>query len=132
MKKDFKFNWIRENVNPEGRKTGDCVIRAVAVATGQTWHEAFDGLACVAREMCYPMGVPETVDIYLISLGFKKVSLKVVKGERRKTVRELAMECTSPAVLRAANHMVAADGKGNYVDTWCSGSKAVYCYWIKK
>ena len=33
--------WIRCNPNPVGRETGDCVIRAVAVATGQSWRETY-------------------------------------------------------------------------------------------
>ena len=33
--------WVRCNPNPVGRETGDCVIRAVAVATGQSWRETY-------------------------------------------------------------------------------------------
>ena len=33
--------WVRCNPNPVGRETGDCVIRAIAVVTGQSWREAY-------------------------------------------------------------------------------------------
>ena len=33
--------WIRCNPNPVGRETGDCVIRAVAIVTDQSWREAY-------------------------------------------------------------------------------------------
>ena len=33
--------WVRCNPNPIGRETGDCVIRAIAVVTGQSWREAY-------------------------------------------------------------------------------------------
>ena len=33
--------WVRCNPNPVGRETGDCVIRAIAVVTGQSWRAAY-------------------------------------------------------------------------------------------
>lgn len=33
--------WVRCNPNPVGRETGDCVIRAIAIATDQSWREAY-------------------------------------------------------------------------------------------
>ena len=37
--------WIRCNPNPLGKQTSDCVIRAIAVATGQSWKRTY-------RELC--------------------------------------------------------------------------------
>lgn len=37
--------WIRCNPNPLGRQTGDCVIRALAIATGQSWRDTY-------RQLC--------------------------------------------------------------------------------
>ena len=33
--------WVRCNPNPLGRETGDCVIRAVAIATDRSWKDAY-------------------------------------------------------------------------------------------
>lgn len=33
--------FVRCNPNPVGRETGDCVVRAVAIATDQSWREAY-------------------------------------------------------------------------------------------
>jgi len=33
------------NPNPSGRSVGDCTVRAIAKALGQTWEEAYVGLA---------------------------------------------------------------------------------------
>ena len=33
--------WIRCNPNPLGKETGDCVIRAIAIVTEQSWREAW-------------------------------------------------------------------------------------------
>ena len=36
--------WIRCNPNPLGKNTGDCVIRAVAIATDQSWRRTYRDL----------------------------------------------------------------------------------------
>ena len=41
MKNVFHFY----NANPSGKRTTDCVIRAISTATDQTWEETFNGLA---------------------------------------------------------------------------------------
>ena len=43
--------WIRCNPNPLGKQTGDCVIRAVAIATDQSWRETYRDL-CEEGERC--------------------------------------------------------------------------------
>lgn len=42
--------WVKCNPNPVGRQTGDCVIRAIAIATGQSWRETYRDL-CRIGEM---------------------------------------------------------------------------------
>lgn len=37
--------WHKFNPNPRGSSVGDCVVRAVAAATGQSWEQAYIALA---------------------------------------------------------------------------------------
>lgn len=37
--------WHKFNPNPRGSSVGDCAVRAVAAATGQSWEQAYIGLA---------------------------------------------------------------------------------------
>ena len=37
--------WVKCNPNPLGKTTGDCVIRAIAIATDQSWRETY-------RQLC--------------------------------------------------------------------------------
>ena len=39
------------NENPKGRRTGDCVIRAIARASGDSWDDTLTGLFKVALKM---------------------------------------------------------------------------------
>lgn len=43
--------WIRCNPNPLGKQTGDCVVRAIAIATDQSWREAYRGLCQMGERM---------------------------------------------------------------------------------
>lgn len=123
--------FVEYNENPKKRRAGDCAIRAVAVATGLGWDEAFKQLAKAGFELKYAMSDVESVHKVLTDNGFSVGTIKVSKGMKRPTVDSFAsshpdMYC----VLRVANHLVAS-GRGNYVDTWDSGDKAVYKYWYK-
>lgn len=124
-------NYLKLNVNPKNRRTGDCVIRAITKAAGKDWYEVFDGLCALARKKA---SVPTEVKIYgayLEQNGFIKQSCSPAAGERRKTVKELAGTLKKPAVVKVANHAVAIDGRGNYVDIWDCGNKCAYTLWIK-
>ena len=126
------MSYIKYNVNPKNRKVGDCAIRAVAVATGLGWDEAYRQLADAGFMYKCCMSDVEAVDIVLRNNGFAVGTVKVEKGSRRPTVDSFAR--THPnwySVVRVANHLVAT-GKGNYVDIWDCGDKAVYKYWYKE
>ena len=41
--------WIRCNPNPLGKQTGDCVIRALSVATNQSWRETYRSLCSLGE-----------------------------------------------------------------------------------
>ena len=41
--------WVRCNPNPVGRQTGDCVIRAIAIATDQSWRETYRDLCRIGE-----------------------------------------------------------------------------------
>lgn len=123
--------FIKNNLNPKNLKTDDCAIRAVGLATRLGWDEAYHQLSDIGFETKRAMNAVEVVEQMLINNGFKIGSIKIHKGEHRPTVAEFAAEHPDwYCVLRVANHLVAT-GKGNYVDTWDCGGKAVYKYWYK-
>jgi hypothetical protein len=62
--------FVNENVNPRGRKTGDCVIRAIAKAENKEWLGIFDALVAIAREA---YSVPNGKVTYTKDCGNKSV-----------------------------------------------------------
>ncbi len=37
--------YIYFNPNPDGKAVGDCVIRAIVLATGKSWEDVYVGIA---------------------------------------------------------------------------------------
>lgn len=123
--------YIEYNVNPKHRKVGDCAIRAIAIATGLGWDDAYKLLANTGFNLKCAMSDTEAINEALISYGFIAGKIEVQKGSKRPTVSEFAtLHPNWYSVLRVANHITAC-GHGNYVDIWDCGDKSVYKYWYK-
>lgn len=124
--------YVEFNINPKNKKTGDCAIRAVAVATGLGWDKVYQGLATSGFLCKTAMNDVEAINHFLLSQGFKEGKVKVSKGSKRPTVDGFAKEHPNwYAVLRTAGHITCC-GRGNYVDIWDCGYQSVYKYWYKE
>lgn len=53
------------NMNPEGNEIEDCTIRAISVAEGISWDEAYDELSYSARNKSLMMSSIEAIEEYL-------------------------------------------------------------------
>lgn len=104
----------------------DCAIRAFAIAAELTWQEAYDVLSKIARE---DYDIPNSQNVYekaFAQRGYKVVSLKFKKGEKRKTAKDFAQSNPKGRyILSLANHLCAVvDGKIR--DGWNCGDKCIY------
>ena len=61
------------NENPSNRKTGDCVLRSIAVATGQTWDKVLDDLVEIAHKRHIMIDDVGCYGQYLERLGWTKM-----------------------------------------------------------
>ena len=57
----FKYH----NENPKGRHTGDCVIRALALALQKPWADVIDDLVVEAKDSGYSVASKENYEGYL-------------------------------------------------------------------
>lgn len=130
QRKEFKY--YQPNQKDLKDTYGDCVIRALTKATDKEWLEVFEELLPYARELqCMPNGKP-CYEKYLTDNGFTYKGISNAKGTKRPTVQSFAKEHKEGVyVLRVANHLVAVT-EGYYWDTWDSGDKSLYGYWVKE
>ncbi len=118
------------NPNPRGRNVGDCTVRAISKATGQSWEETFAGL-CVEG---FALGdMPSSDDVwgeYIRHLGFHR---RLIPNDPDGfTVRDFCEEFPSGTFILALSGHVVAVVDGNYFDSMDSGDKFPTYYWTKE
>lgn len=119
--------WIYANPNPCRQEEPDCVVRAIAMATGRTWDETHYELCEMSRRKCTMPSVNWLWGEWLVGHGFEKHI-----APDGCTVRRFAQRHPDGRyVLCTGTHAVAAGG-GNYMDAWDSGDEIITYYFRKK
>lgn len=129
------------NINPYGRKTGDCVIRAIAKAVydkktgmlGDPWKYAMDELCAVALETGYMISCPEGYSKLLERKGFKKYKQPRHEDGTKYTLKEFIAEHKHGVFLVNLPHHLTCVKNGKCYDTWdwTKSSRRVGNYWGK-
>lgn len=119
------------NPNPNGKRVGDCVVRAISILTGKEWGEVYAGLAMQG----FIMGdMPSSNDVwgaYLIQQGYKR---KAVPDECPDcyTVQDFCRDHpTGKYLLSLPSHVVSVIN-GDHYDIWDSADEVVHFYWEAK
>lgn len=125
--------FIFHNENPRGLlRSNDCVIRAIAKATGKDWDEVFEQLAIIGLELKDVVNSKPVYDKYLQQLGYPMQKQPRKSNNTKYTAAEFAKKFNKGRyVISLANHLsVVVDGK--IYDTWNCSDKSVGNYWEVK
>lgn len=123
------------NLNPRGRRTGDCSTRALAAVTGLPYDE------CLKRQMeeslrsYYDPTSKQVMEKVLEELGWHKLKQPKKRDGSKYKVKELDQlirpEYLAEGVLvTVANHHTAVKNT-LIIDTWDCGDKCVGNYYVK-
>lgn len=119
------------NPNPQGKSVGDCVVRAISRATGQSWEDAYIGL-CIHGLMSGDMPSANAVwGEYLRSNGFQRSSVPD-DCPSCYTVDNFAEEHPRGLYVVALSGHVVCVKDGMIYDTWDCGAEAPLYYWFKE
>lgn len=113
------------NPNPQKIRVGDCVVRAICKATGQTWDEVFLWLCAFAYEEKDMPTANAVWGRYLRSQGFNRYLI----DRDGMTVREFAAEHPEGIYILALDGHVVCVTDGLYWDAWDSGDETAIYYW---
>lgn len=127
------FVYFNPNPSADYRRTlkwnkGDCLIRALSIATCMTWLETFDKIVSVARRT---FDVPISMNVLKEvgkEFGAEWVSASPAKGGKRITAAEFALSHKKGSYVVQVSHHVSAVVDGKIVDVWDCGQKCVYGY----
>jgi len=120
--------FIKENINPKGKKCGDCVIRAIAKAEQKSWMEIFEELTDIARKSYNVFNDPKVYSDYL--KGYETINVKYFNefnDKKRYTVNEIC-NWKGTYIISIANHLTTVID-GNIYDIWDCSQKSTYKIW---
>ena len=129
------LKYKEHNVNPKGRKTGDCAIRAIVGTVGILYEQAIDECAYWAKKKCYGLTNKETVELVLKGHGWVKMKQPRKGNGKKYLVRELdqiipyEVRCKG-VLVTVANHHTCIIGD-NIMDIWDCGGMTVGNYYVK-
>lgn len=119
------------NNNPYGKKTSDCVIRALSKALGMTWRDVSIDLSMQAVNMGETQVTNATWGKYLQLNNFKRHVIPDTCPDCY-TIRRFAEEHPyGTYVLGTGLHAVAVIN-GVYYDTQDTGNEVPIYYWEKE
>lgn len=123
--------WVECNPNPLGKQTGDCVIRAIAIATDQSWRETYRDL-CRMGEI---MGdLPNSNAVWGRYLKEKGATQFLLPESCPACITVRAFSERYPEgvyVIGTGSHAVAVIS-GDWYDSWDSGQVTPTYFWRVK
>lgn len=110
------------NPNPNNFYIDDCVVRAIAIATGHSWDYTFLSLSIHAFDMKGMSSTNFVWDDYLRDIGFERYDFF---DDEIMTVAEFCREYKDGRYILATGSHVVAVIDGTYYDTWDSGEEII-------
>ena len=122
------MGFIFANPNPQKNLTGDCVIRAISIASGRSWDDVFIDLMVQSYMM---KDIPSANHVWGAYLHGQGYSRKVIPNGCPDcyTIADFTKDYPKGTyILHTGTHVVAVKD-GNYFDTWDSGNEIPIFYW---
>lgn len=119
------------NPNPQAARVGDCVIRAVSFATGQSWEKTYLDLCVYGLINC---DLPSSNNVwgrYLRDKGFRRYMVPDTCPSCY-TVKDFTEDHPKGEYILAISGHVVAVKDGCHYDTWDSSDEIVVFYWKKE
>ena len=125
------MGYVSVNPNPLNNDTGDCVIRAIAIAENMEWDDVYLELMLEGFIQKDMIESNKLWNSYLRRKGYTRHIIPDTCPDCY-TIRDFAMEHpVGTYILGTGSHAVTVRD-GNYLDSWDSGNKVPIYYWKKE
>lgn len=123
--------WKQYNPNPVSRNVGDCSIRALTVALGVDWEEAFALLSANAFQMADMMSSNAVIGSVLRQHGFRR-SVIPNSCPDCYTIEDFAEDHPQGVYVVGTGSHIVAIRDGLILDSWDSSKELPQYYWWRK
>lgn len=123
------MSFVQANPNPRNGRVGDCVIRAITIATNSTWEKVYTELAAYGFAMGDMPSSNAVWGQYLKDKGFKRDIIPDTCPQDCYTIIDFCNDNPNGTYILGTGSHVVAVIDGNYLDTWDSGNEAPIYFW---
>lgn len=123
--------FINYNANPKGKKTTDCVVRALTKATGKDYKEVYLELVDLSLQTGYFINEKRLEDKFLENNGFVKMKQPKKWDNTKYLAGEIDKLASGTIIIRVAHHLTCVKDNVLY-DIWDCRKKCISNYYIKK
>lgn len=122
--------FVFANPNPKHIRVGDCVVRAISLATGQTWDDVYRTVADYGYEF---KDMPSSNPVWGKYLEDEGFSRGMTYGQcPHCTVSDFADKHRRGVYILGTGTHVVCVRDGNYWDTWDSGDEMPVFVWKER
>lgn len=118
------------NNNPHQKKTEDCVIRAIAAGTGDSWEDTVRNLAEYMIKTGYMINTPDLYGKYLKSIGWIKQKQPIYPNKKKMKVGDFVKQFKGKAIIHVGKTHVSYVSDGKIWDIWNCEDEIMGIYWI--
>lgn len=119
------------NNNPQNKRVGDCVIRAIAKALGKDWNEVYIDLSMEGYKQADSFQSMAVWGKYLKDNGWQQM-LVPDTCPACYTVKQFCNDNPQGYYILVGNSHVICAIDGAYFDTWDSGDETVIYFFKRK
>lgn len=119
--------YVLFNPNPEGKYVGDCVIRAIVKATGDSWNTIYDDVANKGYTLKDMPSSNHVWASYLKDRGFHRYIIPDTCPDCY-TVRNFCKDHPYGVYILGTGTHVVTCVDGDYYDSWDSGDEVPIYY----
>lgn len=120
------------NANPKGRKTSDCVIRALTMASGKPYETILQELTAISLKTGYFLNDKHNYEKWLESNGFTKMKQPRDVYGYKYTISQIRLLCNASSIVISCAHHLTCVKDGVLIDTWNCGNKTIGNYYVKR
>ena len=124
-------HFIPTNPNPKQKQVGDCTVRAISLATNNSWEDTYLDLCLKGYVLCDMPSSNNVWGAYLVDKGWIYHRLQDT-CPFCYTLNNFCEEHPVGTYIVATGTHVICVKDGNYLDAWDSGEKVPLFYFSKE